>query len=86
MRARGRPYIAATRRYRDAAYGWARAGSTGFVKVLAGPGTRLLLGAHLMGPQASAFLQPLIQATCPGNTADEVARTRWCSWPRFWSG
>jgi mycothione reductase len=43
------------------------------VKVLADPSTRLLLGAHNVGPQASAIIQPLIQAMCLGNTADEVA-------------
>jgi mycothione reductase len=26
-----------------------------------------------MGPQASALIQPLIQAMCLGNTVDEVA-------------
>ncbi len=69
----GRTYIAATRHYRDAAYGWALEDTTSFVKVLADPATRLLLGAHIIGPQASAIIQPLIQAMCLGNTADEVA-------------
>ena len=73
LQARGQRYLAATRYYRDAAYGWALEDTTGFVKVLADPGTRLLLGAHLMGPQASALIQPLIQAMCLGNTVDEVA-------------
>jgi mycothione reductase len=43
------------------------------VKVLANPATRLLLGAHLIGPQASSVIQPLIQAMCLGSTVDEVA-------------
>jgi mycothione reductase len=43
------------------------------VKVLADPATRLLLGAHIIGPQASAIIQPLIQAMCLHNTTDEVA-------------
>jgi mycothione reductase len=43
------------------------------VKVLADPDTRLLLGAHLLGPQASTLIQPLIQAMCLGNTVDQVA-------------
>jgi hypothetical protein len=47
--------------------------STSFVKVLADPATRLLLGAHLIGPQASTLIQPLIQAMCLGNTVDQVA-------------
>jgi len=73
LQAQGRDYLAATRHYRDAAYGWALEDTTSFVKVLADPATRFLLGAHIVGPQASAIIQPLIQAMCLGNTADEVA-------------
>ena len=47
--------------------------TTSFVKVLADPGTRLLLGAHIIGPQASILIQPLVQAMCLGNTLDQVA-------------
>ncbi len=43
------------------------------MKVLGHPATRLLLGAHLIGPQAPVLIQPLIQAMCLGNTVDEVA-------------
>jgi mycothione reductase len=73
LQANGRPYAAATRSYSDAAYGWALEDTTSFVKVLADPATRLLLGAHIIGPQASTLIQPLIQAMCLGNTADQVA-------------
>ena len=73
LRDAGRPYVAATRHYSDTAYGWALEDTTGFVKILADPETRLLLGAHILGPQASTLIQPLIQAMCLGNTADEVA-------------
>jgi pyruvate/2-oxoglutarate dehydrogenase complex dihydrolipoamide dehydrogenase (E3) component len=40
---------------------------------IADPATRLLPGAHIIGPQASTLIQPLIQAMCLGNTADEAA-------------
>jgi mycothione reductase len=73
LQSQGRPYRAATRHYRDTAYGWALEDTTSFVKLLADPATRLLLGAHIMGPQASTLIQPLIQAMCLGNTADQVA-------------
>ena len=73
LRAQGRSYVAAGRPYRDTAYGWALQDTTSFVKVLADPGTRLLLGAHIIGPQASILIQPLVQAMCLGNTVDEVA-------------
>jgi mycothione reductase len=69
----GRDYVTATRSYSDAAYGWALEDTTSFVKVLADPVTRLLLGAHIIGPQASTLIQPLIQAMCLGSTADQVA-------------
>ncbi len=73
LREQGRPYVAASSPYRDAAYGWALEDTTSFVKVLADPESRLLLGAHIIGPQASSIIQPLIQAMCLGNTADQVA-------------
>jgi mycothione reductase len=67
------PYRIAIRKYGNTAYGWALEDTTGFVKVLADPVSRLLLGAHIIGPQAATLIQPLIQAMCLGNTADEVA-------------
>lgn len=73
LQAQGRAYITATRSYSDAAYGWALEDTTSFVKILADPATRLLLGAHILGPQASILIQPLIQAMCLGNTTDQVA-------------
>jgi mycothione reductase len=73
LQAQGRDYVTATRPYSDAAYGWALEDTTSFVKVLADPATRLLLGAHIIGPQASTLIQPLIQAMCLGNTADQIA-------------
>ena len=73
LRAAGRRHVVATRNYRDAAYGWALEDTTSFVKVLADPDTRLLLGAHIIGPQASVLIQPLLQAMCLRNTVDQVA-------------
>jgi mycothione reductase len=73
LQAEGRPYRAAIRHYRDSAYGWALEDTTSFVKVLADPDSRKLLGAHIIGPQASTLIQPLIQAMCLGNTADQLA-------------
>jgi mycothione reductase len=50
--------------YGDTAHGWAlREDDTGhFCKLLADRATGLLVGAHLVGPQASVLVQPLIQA------------------------
>ncbi|MCY4036490.1 MAG: FAD-dependent oxidoreductase [bacterium] len=74
LRAGGRPYLRAVRPYGDTAYGWAMEDSTGFAKVLADPETRLLLGAHILGPQAPTLLQQLIQGMQFGLTTDEMAR------------
>jgi mycothione reductase len=74
LAAAGRPYVVGTRKYADVAYGWALEDTTGFAKVLAEPETGLLLGAHIMGPQASSIIQPLIQAMSFELPAHEVAR------------
>jgi mycothione reductase len=73
LQAQGTQYRSATRQYRDAAYGWALEDTSSFVKILADPGSRLLLGAHIIGPQASTLIQPLIQAMCLANTVGQLA-------------
>lgn len=60
--------------YADVAYGWAMEDTTGFVKLIAERGSGRLLGAHIMGHQASSIIQPLIQAMSFGLTAPEMAR------------
>ena len=60
--------------YADVAYGWAMEDTTGIVKLIAERGTGRLLGAHIMGYQASSIIQPLIQAMSFGLTAHEMAR------------
>lgn len=60
--------------YADVAYGWASEDTTGIVKLIAERGTGRLLGAHIMGTQASSIIQPLVQAMSFGLTAPEMAR------------
>ncbi|MCV7427865.1 mycothione reductase [Mycobacterium montefiorense] len=60
--------------YGDVAYGWAMEDTTGIVKLIGERGTGRLLGAHIMGHQASSIIQPLIQAISFGLTAPEMAR------------
>ena len=60
--------------YADVAYGWATEDTTGIVKLVADSATGRLLGAHIMGPQASSIIQPLIQAMTFGLTAQQMAR------------
>ncbi len=69
----GLDYVVKVQAYGDVAYGWAMEDTTGFCKVLAERGTGRLLGAHVMGPQASIVIQPLIQAMSFGLTARETA-------------
>ena len=66
-------YAVKVQAYGDVAYGWAMEDDTGFCKVLAERGTGRLLGAHLMGPEASIVVQPLVQAMSFGLTAHEMA-------------
>jgi mycothione reductase len=60
--------------YADVAYGWAMEDTTGFAKIIVDDDTGLILGAHIMGQQASLLIQPLIQAMRFGLTAQDMAR------------
>ncbi|WP_026535287.1 mycothione reductase [Arthrobacter sp. H14] len=59
--------------YGSTAYGWAMEDDDGFVKVIAEKGTGKLLGAHIMGHEASMIIQPLIQAMSFGLDARTMA-------------
>ena len=72
-RTEGIDYAMHVQAYGDVAYGWAMEDHTGFCKVLAERGTGRLLGAHIMGPDASVVIQPLIQAMSFGLTATDMA-------------
>jgi mycothione reductase len=74
---RGVPYIVASKEYGTTAYGWAMEDTTSFCKLIAHRDTRRLLGAHLIGPQASILIQPLIQAMHFGQTVDQLAHDVW---------
>lgn len=76
-RTSGRAFVVGRRDYGDTAYGWAMEDTTGFAKVLVDPVTGLLLGAHVMGAQASNLIQPLVQAMTFGQTAQQVAREQY---------
>lgn len=70
----GIPHTVKVQNYSDIAAGWAREDHGHFLKVLADPATGLLLGAHVIGPEAATVIQPLIQAMHFGQQAHEVAR------------
>ena len=71
--ARGIPFVVGRRDYGGTAYGWALEDSTSFAKVMVNPETGLLIGAHIMGPQAASLIQPIIQAMQFDQTAQELA-------------
>ena len=75
--AAGIPYVVASKEFGSTAYGWAMDDSTSICKLIAHRETRLLLGAHLVGPQASTLIQPLIQAMHFGQTVDQLAHDVW---------
>ena len=69
----GRPISVVIHPYGDAAYGWALEDTTGFCKLIGDPSTRTLLGAHIIGYQASMLVQLFVQGMHLGNTVDEMA-------------
>ncbi len=70
----GYQIVTSIQQYADTAYGWAMEDTSSICKVIADRTSGLLLGAHLMGPQASTLIQPLIQAMQFGQRATDVAR------------
>jgi mycothione reductase len=63
--------------YGDTAYGWAMEDADHFVKIITDAASGLIVGAHLIGPQASSLIQPLIQAMSFGLTARDMARAQY---------
>jgi mycothione reductase len=76
-REQDRAYRVGRAEYGDTAYGWAMEDTAHFVKVLADPTTDQLLGAHIIGPQASSLIQPLTQAMTFGTPARVAARDQY---------
>jgi mycothione reductase len=74
---RGIPYVVGIQQYADIAYGWAMEDTTGFAKILADPKTAQIIGCHIIGPQASAVIQPVIQAMSFGLDAYSMARNQY---------
>ena len=72
-RATGRDVVIGRRDYAGTAYGWALEDLTSFCKVLVDRATGLVVGAHVIGPQAATLIQPLIQAIQFDQTAHDVA-------------
>ncbi len=73
----GLPYRTHIAEYGAAAYGWAMEDSESFCKLIVNTETRRLLGAHIVGPQASTLIQQLIQAMVFDLTVDDIGRKQY---------
>ncbi|EMY35017.1 pyridine nucleotide-disulfide oxidoreductase dimerization subunit [Arthrobacter crystallopoietes BAB-32] len=71
---KGSDVVTAVQEYGTTAYGWAMEDRTGFVKLIADRRSGMLLGAHIMGHEASLLIQPLIQAMSFGLDVPSMAR------------
>lgn len=70
----GHDVVTAVREFSSVAYGWALEDEDHCVKLVADRGSRQLLGAHIIGPDAPNLLQPLVQAMSFGLDAVSAAR------------
>ena len=73
-RAAGHDVCVHVQDYGSTAYGWALDDTTSRCVLVGDASTGELLGAHLVGPEASTLIQPLIQAMSLGTPLAEVAR------------
>jgi mycothione reductase len=73
-REQGIDYVVSLEDYGETAFGWAMEDTDHFVKIIADAKSKIILGAHVIGPQASSLIQPLIQAMSFEQPASEVAR------------
>ena len=70
----GTDIVTVVQEYGSTAYGWAMDDGEGIVKLVADRKSRRLLGAHIMGHEASILIQPLIQAMVAGTDVPTMAR------------
>ena len=71
----GVPFTVGKRDYAGTAYGWAIVDENSFAKVLVNSETGLIIGAHILGPQAATLIQPIIQAMEFDQRAEDIARS-----------
>ncbi|ALV40112.1 mycothione reductase [Pseudarthrobacter sulfonivorans] len=70
----GTDVVTAVQDYGSTAYGWAMEDEEGVVKLVAERSSGRLLGAHIMGHEASLLIQPLIQAMATDVSVHQLAR------------
>lgn len=71
--------IVITRFYSSTAWGWALEDTSSFCKLVVDAGTGLILGAQIIGPEASILIQPLVMAASLGHSISGLARLMY--WP-----
>jgi mycothione reductase len=71
--------VIVSQEYRTTAYGWALEDVTSFCKLVVDRDSGQLLGAHIIGPEASILIQPLIQAASMRQSIRGLARSQY--WP-----
>jgi mycothione reductase len=60
--------------YGDTAYGWAMEATDGFVKLIAEKSNGRILGVHILGPEATNLIQPVLTAMSMDISAHQLAR------------
>ncbi len=79
LRTNGTLFVVGRCDYAAVAYGWALEDRSGFAKVLVDAADAMILGAHVIGPQAATLIQQFVQAMQFGIPADRLAREQiWC--------
>ncbi|MDN5821285.1 MAG: mycothione reductase [Brachybacterium sp.] len=73
----GQEVRVAIQEYASIAYGWALEDTTGFAKIIVDAQTTEILGAHLIGAEATTLVQQLIQAMSTGQTAQDIATSQY---------
>lgn len=74
LQSKGVEYYKGVNRYSSSAMGMARLSSVGFVKVLVDKKSETILGAHIIGDEASSLLQLLVLAIDQSITLDNLLR------------
>jgi mycothione reductase len=71
--------VVAVHDYGGTAFGWALEDTTSFCKLIVERDSGLILGAHIIGPEASILIQPLVQAASASRSVRGLARSQY--WP-----
>lgn len=72
LKEKGKDYVVGINHYKDSAMGQALLDESSFVKLLFDKKTRKLLGAHIIGPEASNMIHMLIYAISHGAKHEDI--------------